>query len=293
MSNPFENIKFHPSMVGNLMTNLQQITAKQLQRLDELNARRLGIGRKLTELQEAELDQLINKRDTPPELPAGCITALNEIYREHVWRRKAIIDSKYMEKGNMVEQDCLDLVSRADGKFYAKNQETIENDLLIGTPDYFDKETVKDTKASWDMSSFDKADLTSLYEWQVKCYLWMTGLSSGEVIYCLVNSPGYMVTKDIERKWYLYGQPDQNNNMWIGVVKQIKRNMIFDFAKFREENPGLDLETHGDDDTVPERFRIKRFPVTLEDEDIDNLTNRLKQCRTYLIDKYEREMVSL
>lgn len=288
MTNPFENIKFHPSMIGNLMTSLDQITTKQLQRLDELNARRLGAGRPLTALQNLELDSLLEKRDAPAMLPIGCVSALDEIYRAVVWRRKAIIDTKFMEKGSLVEQDCLDLLSRADNKFYAKNDDTIENEYLIGTPDHIG-DVVIDTKGSWSLDSFDMAKLTGLYAWQIKGYLWILVKNQGRLVYCLVNAPGHLVRKEIERKWYYYGQPDQNNLDWIGVVQQIERNMIFDFSRFRYEHPNFDLETKTDDDTIPERFRIKSFNVVLTDDDIENMISRLQQCRFYLSNRFESD----
>lgn len=289
--NPFLNYRFHPSMVGDLMTSLTRITDRQLERLNYLQDRHdnsiLGLEKVLTDNMKAELLELITKTNAPDTLPAGAITKLDDIFREVVWHRKEIIDSQYLDKGNMTEQDCLDLLSKADRKFYKKNRDTIENDWLIGTPDVRGEKII-DTKASWSMATFDRADLSSLYEWQVKGYLWIDGQDVGEVVYCLVNAPGSMVTDMLNRYWFKYGQPDATDSNWMKLASQIERNMIFDFDLFRKENPNTDLYCEGDTYNVPNEYRIKRYDVFLVDEDIEAFETRLPTCRKYLIDKYDQ-----
>lgn len=292
-NNPFSDYKFHPSSLGDLMTNLNSITEKQIEKLNELKVRQEE-GR-LTDRMAVDLQALQKKLDDQETvlstLPKGAISKLDEIYWEVVWDRKTVIDSRYMEKGNMVEQDSLNMLSRADKKFYKKNTDYHSNDYLVGCPDTFTDVKVIDVKSSWDHNTFEKAVLTSLYEWQIKGYMWILKKKYGELVYCLVNAPGYMLTKEIERKWYQYGQPDENNDWWIKMVSQIERNMIYDFERFRDDNPNKDMQNTGVAFTVPAKFRIKRYDVSLSGLDIKSMRVRLQACREYLVNRYNMEEI--
>lgn len=307
--NPFLTHRFSCHAVGHLMTSLTSITHKQLDTLDKLSERKAqavnGDAKPLTKNMERELDELIAKRDAPDELPTGAITHLDDIYRAVVWGRSDVVDTVYMEKGLQTEQDCLELLSKRDGTFYVKNDKQLFGTHLQGTPDVLgerywplEDRTIKhiiDVKASWNMRTFDQATLTSQYDYQVKGYMYLDGADTGEVVYCLVNSPGYLVEKEIDRMWYRLGQPNPVSDKWLKIAEQIERNMIFDQAKMAEDYPDYKFVTKEWEwiYDVPEKFRVKRFPVQLRDEDIKAFETRLSNARKYLIERYEQEFAEV
>lgn len=286
--NPFDTYKFHPSGVSHLMTCLPGLSGSQTTKLNDLYERhtkaKVGLAKPLTEKMEAEMLELIAKRDAKDVLPVGALTELQKIYNSVVWRRKRQIDSWKMQKGNFQEQDAIDLVSKADKTFYPKNKKLISNKLMNGTPDILTP--VKDTKCSWDMDTFDAAKLISDYEDQIKGYLWIQEETKGELVYCLVNSPKWMVLKALDSEWYKLGEPTRDDSDWVEIAAQIERNMVFDMhTKEYKDFPWYNT----DDITIPAELRIKRFDVTLTDDDIKSFEMRLPTCRQWLADKYESE----
>ncbi len=284
----FENYKFRASQIGHIMTNLESITSKQLEELETLQTRKQnaekGTEKPLTANMEEKLKELISKRDAPDELPSGAISYLEEVFRDVFWGRKRSLQNKFLEKGNLCEQDALDLLSEYDNDFYHKNDEYLENDYVCGTPDNR-QGIIRDTKANYDLESFDKSELTKLYEWQIKTYDWLDGKKEGELCYCLVNNPLHHLETERKSLWYKMGMPDEESEEWKEALKQLERNMIFDPIKFKEQYPHYTFENTESDLYIPPQFRVKKFRVTLEESDIKNIISRVKLARAYLIHK--------
>lgn len=302
MQSLFENWKPRASQLGHLLTNLpEKITQEQQQLLTELleeketgkNAN--GRSTKWTDTKQKEVDKLSKKIKGIDELPTGAITKLEEIFDDIFWKRKKLVFNKYLEKGNIVEEDSLQLLSEIDGVSYWKNEEYLENEYLQGCPDnIFQK--VRDTKSNYEYDTFKKAELTSLYSWQIKGYTWMAIESgheiskTGELCYCLVNSPAHRVESERKSLWFNMGMPDDTEERWIEAASQLERNHIFDIAKFKESFPGFDLVTPIWNFDIPKHMRVKRFEVTLEDSDIEHMKRRSKMAKNWLIEREKQEL---
>lgn len=133
------------------------------------------------------------------ELSKTSKTYLTEIYALHKYGRKQELDNKYVRKGLSQENDSLLLLSEFLSEFLEKNEETFENDLLVGTPDCFleDGDTVVDVKSSYSIFSFLAnldGKLDPAYELQLQAYMHLTGRNKALLAYCLVNNP----TEEIE-----------------------------------------------------------------------------------------------
>jgi hypothetical protein len=283
----FEDYEFRPSGLGHILTSLKSITDKQLEELDYLLGRPKPTPNQLKKIKELEA-----KRDfveTPETLPDGVKTYLDEIFRTVYWRRRRILSNKYLDKGNMCEQDVLEIASLVDNEFYIKNDEKLSNGYIAGTPDNRQDGIIRDAKSNWDMDSFDKAELSSIYEWQIKGYCWLDGATEGELIYGLVNNPVHQVLAARQSLWYSMGQPEEDDLAWRRAIEQQERNMIFDINKFRDENPGYDFDNEVLDFDIPYYFRIKKFNVKLHDSDIKDMKRRIILCRKYLLNK-EKEV---
>lgn len=285
----FEDWKCRSSQIGNIMTNLESITQKQLEEIPLLEAeKKTGVNAngnkvKWTDNKAEKLKELIAKRDAPDELPAGAITWLDAEFRRVFWGRERMLFNKYLEKGNIMEEDALQLVSDIDKVFYAKNKEKFQNNYTIGTPDHV-SDLIIDTKCSWDFDTYDAAKLTSIYEWQIKSYCWMAGLDKGVLAYCLVNSTENQVINAIKSLWYQMGCPDQEGEKWLEAAMLCERNMIFDKKAFKREHPNYDFENF-DDITIPAIFRVKKFEVALEEGDKKAMISRVLLARKYLLQK--------
>lgn len=284
----FKDWKARCSGVGHIMSNLESLTEKQNELLEQLQERKNKLDN-LTANMQATLDDLIAKRDTPDVLPPGAITHLEDVFRSFFWKRTRLLNNKFLDKGNLCEDDSLGVLSLVDDYFYIKNDEQLENEWIKGMPDNR-QVIIRDTKSNWDMESFDKAELSTTYEWQLKGYCWLDKKTKGELDYCLVNNPLHQLINEKQRVWYAMGSPENDDERWMKAAQQVERNMIFDIAKFKRDYPGYDFENTVLDFDVPPICRVKKFEVELMPEDIKNVKRRVEMSRAWLM---ERERVEL
>lgn len=297
----FTNWKARCSSLGKLMTNLpsEEAASKREARIKELtNERDYGVNAngnkvKWTQNKMDELVKLTDDREKGDELPTGAITYLEEVFRDKFWKRKRFLENKYLSKGTICEEDALDLVSQRDDFFYRKNEEHLNNDFIEGTPDNLQKK-IKDTKANWDKESFDNAELTTLYTWQLKGYSWIAHSydlpeletkTELELDYCLVNAPLHLLEDEKRRIWFAMGQPEDEDEEFRYKIAQLERNMIFDVQKFKREYPHYDFYSPIQDFSIPPHMRLKSFQVTLDEDDIKHMTRRVMLSRQWLINK--------
>ena len=282
----FTKWKQRCSSLGHIMTNLKKegATPRQLELSERKEKALKGEAKELTPKMEEELAELIKKSKAPDVLSSGVYTHLDDVFRSAYWGRKRILDNKFLSKGNFCEEDSIDLVSKIEGKFLAKNKTRFSNNFIEGEPD-INEEIIHDTKSSWDMDTFDKAELTSLYEWQIKGYCILTDKIAGRLDYCLVNAPEHLIVAEKNSMFYKMGTPDLMNDKYLENIRQIERNMIFDIKKFKEDNPYYDFDNEVLDFDVPKEFRIKSFDVSLDKTDVVNVERRVKMCRIYLVKK--------
>lgn len=290
MRNPFASLLFRCHSFGRLMTNLNSISEKGLETIKELEERaRLaeqGKAKPLTANMEATLGELIAKRDMPDVLPTGAQTYCDEIFRAEFWGRKRVLENKYLHKGLFQEEDSIDIIGHVTNDFLAKNTQQFSNKFLIGTPDVLTS-LVRDAKSCWDLESFDNASLSIENIWQTKGYCWLTKRKEASVDKCLVNTPLHLLDAEKLKLSYSMNNPDQENDNWKKNVRQLERNMIFDVALFKKENPYYDFENEDLNFSIPKHMRIKSFKVELIRGDIRDIKMRVTTARKYLKQKFE------
>jgi hypothetical protein len=300
MNSLFENWKPRASQIGHLMTSLpDKFTFDEEQVLNSFLEEKLtgkntnGRATKWTDAKQKEVDKLTKKKKGIDELPTGAITKLEEIFDHVFWGRRKLIFNKYLEKGNMNEEDSLELYSEVDGVPYWKNDEYFDNGFVHGTPDNITDNLLRDIKSNFEFDTFKKAEMTTLYSWQIKAYLWLTGKRNGELCYALVNSPSHRIDAERKSLWYSMGMPDETEERWIEAASQLERNHIFDIAKFKNDSPGFDLVTPIWQYDIPSHLRVKRFPVTLEDSDIEHLKRRSLMAKNWLLEREKEELLKI
>lgn len=284
----FTDWKERCSSLGHILTKSEKISPKQLVRISELKNRTKA----LTENMKKELAGLISKRDAPDTLPSGVITHLDDIFRSEFDGRRRNLSNKYLNKGTICEEDSMQLLSDIDGEFYESHNKYYENKFVCGTPD-IRFTNIKDIKSNYDKDSFDKAELTTLYKWQIRGYLWLCGYFKGELVYCLVNSP----FEDLnDQKYYLSKRLNDQDGVteeYKKQAQQLERNMIFDIEAWKKNYPNYQFENKELNFSISKIRRIKRFDVELLPEHISFIKKRVQMCREYLMKREKEELAIL
>lgn len=113
--------------------------------------------------------------------------------KERIYSTRKEFDSKYTDKGNILEDEAIDTaIEWLDLPFVIKNEKFFENDYFMGTPDLILEDMVLDVKCSWDCFTFPLFDAelpTKDYFYQLQIYMHLTGKASGKVVYLLLNTP--------------------------------------------------------------------------------------------------------
>lgn len=206
---------------------------------------------------------MVNGRSKSDPLSETTKSYLMEIFIAEVYGRSRDISNKYMEKGILVEEDSLNLITNHYGKLFIKNKENLKNRFICGTPDIIDRKVI-DAKSSWDIWTFAKADGSNTdYYWQLQGYMWLTGKGSADLIYCLNDSPEHLIFDEVRKQMYIRGLVGQEGTeAFEEMEKQVEKNMKF-----------------GD---IPEKERVKVFKYKRNPEDIKKLKERVKEARSYL-----------
>lgn len=182
--------------------------------------------------------------------------------------RETDIVSKYTTKGLMVEEDSLTLYSRFKKRMFTKNEETLSDDFICGTPDVI-KENVIDIKSSWDIFTFFRTahkDINKQYYWQMQGYMCLTGAESAILAYCLTDTPEQLIN-DEKRKL-----------LWkMGVISE-------EDANYQEAAAKLEATlTYSD---IPLNERIIEIHINRNEDDIHRIYKRVMQCREYMFNEF-------
>lgn len=200
------------------------------------------------------------------ELGETCKQHLTDCYVSEKYGRDKEIVNKYVEKGTAVEEDSITLYSRVTKTMLRKNEDTLTNDYLTGTPDIILETGVKDIKSSWDLFTFyanlGKA-INKKYWWQLQGYMALTGKESAGLVYCLVNTPEKFISDAKRQLSWKMGliDPDVDEN-YIAGCEAIEKEMLFD--------------------DIPIEERYIEFVIKRDDSAIGKAYQRVHECREFL-----------
>jgi len=258
-----DTLKIRASAAGLLMSGGAGISAKQLEKLKDLQARKDGNGRPLTENQCNELADLIAKRDTPPSLSQGAKTYIEQLFLQIRYGYREPVVTDVLLKGNMCEQDGIALVSRVvpTDEFRVKCKRYFEDEFFTGNPDILLKKIVEDIKNAWSVKTFFyTTDLEPIYYAQGQVYMHLTGREKFRVHHCLINTPIELVHSEQKKYFWKYGG-DENNRHFQDAARQIERNHNFDH--------------------IPENERVKTFSFDYDPAFIAELQSKVILARQY------------
>lgn len=127
------------------------------------------------------------------KLGASMITYLKKWYAEQKSGVRDEIDSKYFRKGNMCEDEAIDICAERFGLgILEKNIVHFNDEHFQGTPDVITDEFVIDTKCSWDYVTFLDSITSPInkdYEAQLQVYMHLTGVKKAKLVYVLLDTP--------------------------------------------------------------------------------------------------------
>lgn len=203
---------------------------------------------------------MVNPRSKSETLSKTTMTYLQQLHKEEVFGKCKEISSKHMDKGVEVEEASITLLTDVTGMLFVKNKERRSNDFICGTPDNTQK-IIRDIKSSWSMDTFPiyETDIPNKdYYWQLQGYMELWGFDSSELCYCLVDTPEHLIMDEI-RRWtwknnFIECTPE--------AEEEIRNNMTFS--------------------DIPKEFRVKRFIVKRDREAMEQLEQRIKDCREYM-----------
>jgi len=139
-------------------------------------------------------------RSKTATLSKTTISYLEEYYKETLYGFRKEIKSKYLDKGNIMEDTAIDkTIEWLDIPFGVKNEDFFEDEYFSGTPDLIVDGVVYDTKCSWDCFSFplfEKEIPTKDYFYQLQVYMHLTGVKKAVLVYVLLNTPESLTWED-------------------------------------------------------------------------------------------------
>lgn len=230
-------------------------------------------------------------------LGATCISQLLKVYAWEKYHRREEISSKFLQKGNIREEDSLTLLSVLHNKLYKKNEANLKNEFITGTPDTYLGDAIEnaseilDTKTSWSVNtflaaSFDKLD--KIYEWQGHAYMSLTGAKHHTVAYCLVNGTKKAIRNERKKVMYDLELSETNcdaNEEYRHRCAQIEINHIVDSIEFKKENEFF--EYYNDEVPlgiydIPMSERLHTFTFERDEEKIEKMYEKIKLCRLWM-----------
>lgn len=208
------------------------------------------------------IGQIMTNSRKKGELSKTTQSYLDLWIKEKIYDRQKQIQSKYLDKGNMCEDESIKFISQYLGiKGLVKNEMFFTDEYMTGTPDliikgddlkFADSDLVIDVKNSWDFSTFplfyDNVPNKDYY-YQAQGYMNLTGAKHYKLIYTLMNTPESL------------------------IEKEYKFSDAVDYDEFAK---------HYNYDNVDNKYRIKVFAIKRDDEVIEQINQRVIECRQYI-----------
>lgn len=171
--------------------------------------------------------------------------------------------SKYVEKGLVVEETGITMLSQQENTLLFKNDEYFENDFIVGSPDIIHLDRVIDIKSSWSIYQFPFFETEipkKEYYWQLQGYMMLTNLKKAALCYCLIDTPKPLIDQELKKLYYQTGGRAED---WTPET----------YAELAENYKFND---------IPFKDKIKIFEIKRNDEDIERIKSRVLELREYI-----------
>ena len=186
---------------------------------------------------------------------------IEDLFNELEFGYRKEFSSRYTDKGLEMEDEAIQFASEQfDWEFVVKNTERFTNDYITGEPDINTDSLLADIKCSWSLDTYPmfEADLKNKdYYWQLQGYMWLTGKTEAELVYCLMNTPLQIVEDEVRRAHWKAGLIDEDIDLRHEV--QLKHNY----------------------DNIPSKLRVKRYIVERDEKSIEKIIEKVEIAREY------------
>ena len=248
--------KIRSSASGSIMSGNIALSDPQQKKLDTFAAK-VESGKALTALQSEENDKLINLRDNP-KATKGMMTYCQDWLKEQLYGRRKEIKSKYLDKGNEVEDASIEFLNSQLLTDYVKNEAYFENDFMCGTPD-IDADIIIDMKNSYDFTTFplfaDRIENMDYY-YQLQSYMELCDKDEAMLVYCLMDLPDHLIESEAKSKAYKLG------GHWEDYYSECHK-----------------FHTYGD---IDPSLKIKKFEIKRNRSVIKEIKERVAMCQAYI-----------
>ena len=248
---------------------------------------------------------MINRHDQIDALPFRChalgdlmgVKGLGDTGRKRaIWTyiemttgRTKEIKSKYLEKGIHNESEAIKLANRVLGTKFVKNNVRVFNEYITGECDSIDADIVADFKNSWDIFTFNESQvkLNTDYEWQGRGYMELYDKPKFWLIYCLTDSPSYLVENELKKLMNENGDIEN-----VEKAYQVITNMVYTKKAFQDivesqfvftRNPEIESQFI----EIPEKDRVFVYKVDRNQTKTDLCYSRIKEARQFLKTKFQ------
>lgn len=187
-----------------------------------------------------------------------------DVYIEAKWNRSEDITTKQMSKGNMVEQEIIDILSSLDNMKYKKNEERKENEWIQGCPDVVAPVHLDDAKASWSPKTFAPFIVNPIGKdnlYQMNGYLWLWDKPKGFISRALVNCPPVLLMDELKKLQFKMNVFEEDPEYKLAAAELV-RNLTYD--------------------DIPIHERIIRREVIRDEEIIKQIPEKVIKARKYL-----------
>jgi hypothetical protein len=186
---------------------------------------------------------------------------IEDLFNELEFGYRKEFSSRYTDKGLEMEDEAIQFASEQfDWDFVVKNTERFTNDYITGEPDINTDNLLADIKCSWSLDTYPmfEAEMKNKdYYWQLQGYMWLTGKTEAELVYCLMNTPLQIVEDEVRRAHWKAGLIDEDIDLRHEV--QTKHNY----------------------DNIPSKLRVKRYIVERDDKAIEKIIEKVEIAREY------------
>lgn len=131
-------------------------------------------------------------------LSQGAKTYIKGKAKEDFYGYRSEINSKYIQKGLMQEQDSIDLLNTVRFEGYIKNSVRMIDEHMTGEADIVTNDLIIDVKTSWSLDTFPalpEEGYESKYEWQLRGYMMLYDRPRAELIYCMVTTSNELLNE--------------------------------------------------------------------------------------------------
>lgn len=195
---------------------------------------------------------------------------LVEVYIQLKYGRRPDIVNQFIQKGLMVEESAITLLSEITGAFIVKNEQHFSNDWVTGTPDIITPPLIRDIKSSWDIHTFFKSKMGTVnkdYYWQMQTYMDLTGCTEASLDYCLVNTPEVLIEGEKRKFMWNSGIVNPDDEISQDAYDAIEKACRFD--------------------DIPIAERLHSVKIERNQDDINRLHERIELCREWMSQNFK------